>query len=283
MTDYYTTLGVDKNASQEEIKKAYKKLANTHHPDKGGDQAKFKEIANAYDIIGDTQKRSEYDNMQSFGNSYGPRHHTYHQDFNDIFSQQFGTGNPFSDIFGRHQQRTYKNRDLNLTCEVSFVDSYVGKQLEATYTLPSGRPQSVVINVPAGVEHGNTIKYSGLGDDSIAHLPRGDLNVTILVSPDNRYKRVGNDIYTEVEINAIEAMIGCRKEVTFITNEKMTLEIRQGIESGVEYAKSGAGFTNVHTGHKGRFVSVIKIVTPVINDPSIIERLKQILNEITHS
>ena len=275
MTDYYTTLGVDKNASQEEIKRAYKKLANTHHPDKGGDQAKFKEISVAYDTIGDTQKRADYDNQQTFGytNSYTTQH-----DFNDFFSAAFGGTHPFGDIFGRRQM--HKNRDLNLQCQVSFVDSFTGKQLEAKYTLPSGKPQTVVIDVPPGIENGNVIRYTGLGDDSIPNIPRGDLHVTIVVLTDNKFDRRGNDVYTTVEINPIEAMIGCSKTVTSVSGEEMYIDVRPGVETGTEYAKAGCGFTNLHNGHKGRFVSIIKIKTPIIKNVELINKLIQINNEI---
>lgn len=276
MTDHYTTLGVEKNASQEEIKKAYKKLANKHHPDKGGDQAKFKEIASAYDTIGDANKRAEYDNHQAFG---GHQSYTTHHEFNDFFSAAFG-GHPFGDIFGHHRQM-HKNRDLNLQCHVSFVDSFTGKQLEAKYTLPSGTPQTVVIDVPAGVEHGNVIRYTGLGDDSIPNLPRGDLHVTIIVIPNKIFDRRGQDVYTTVEINPIEAIIGCTKTVKSVIGEDFSIDVRPGVETGTEYAKAGGGFTNIHTGQKGRFVSTIKIKTPIIKNPDIIEKLSQINNEIS--
>lgn len=278
MTDHYTTLGVDKNATQEEIKKAYKKLANKHHPDKGGNEAKFKEISAAYDTLGDSQKRAEYDHMQSFGGSSQHFHHEFN--FNDIFGQQFGHS-PFGDIFGRRQ--VHRNRDLNLNCTVSFVDSFTGKQLEAKYTLPSGKPQTVIIDVPAGIEHGDTINYRGLGDDSIAHVQRGDLHVTILVDKDDKFDRIGNDLYTTVEINPIEAMIGCRKEVKSITGESMFLDIRAGVETGVEYAKHNGGFKNIRTGQRGRFVSKVKIKTPIISDPVIINQLTEILKSINNS
>lgn len=277
MTDHYTTLGVDKTASQEEIKKAYKKLANKHHPDKGGNESTFKEISVAYDTIGDVNKRAEYDHMQEYGNG-GYTTYSTHTDFNDFFNAAFGGHHPFGDIFGHSRQQ--RNRDLNLQCQVSFEDSFTGKQLEAKYTLPSGKQQTVIIDVPAGVENGNVIKYRGLGDDSIKHVPRGDLHVTIIVLPDKRFDRKGNDVYTTVEINPIEAMIGCTKVVKSVVGEDMSINIRPGVETGTEYAKSGCGFTNIHTGQKGRFVSSVVIKTPAITSVDLINRLNQINDEI---
>lgn len=275
MTDHYTTLGINKEATQEEIKKSYRKLANKYHPDKaGGDETKFKEISVAYDILSDPKKRNDYDHQQAFGGG----HQFYEENFADIFSQHFGGHNPFGDIFGRRQMN--RNRDLNLNCRVSFLDSFTGKQLEAKYTLPSGKQKSVVIDIPAGIDHGTTINYQGLGDDSIANVKPGDLHVTILVDQDDKFDRIGNDLYTTVEINPIEAMIGCEKEVQSITGETLTIKIKAGAETGVEYAKTNAGFTNLRTRSRGRFVSVIKIKTPEIRDPDTVSKLQEILNQL---
>jgi DnaJ-class molecular chaperone len=178
-------------------------------------------------------------------------------------------------------QQVRRNRDLNIQCSVSFVDSFHGKQLEANYQLPSGRNQNVVINVPAGIRHGDTIRYSGLGDDSMSGAPRGNLNVTILVQPDPIYRRQDDDVYMTVNITPIEAMIGCRKTIRTLTGQTMDLDIRPGVESGIEYASNGHGFTNVNIGNRGRFVSIINIKSTAITDPQIIERLKQLDAEIT--
>lgn len=284
MNDHYQTLGVDQGATQDQIKAAYRKLAMKHHPDRmGGDDTKFKEIQNAYATIGDEQKRAEYDQIRQGGPQF--RFHTGNggfQDFNDIFGgHPFGPGGPFGDIFGRRQM--HKNKDLNIQCQVTLADVYSGKQLEASYRLPSGKNQTVIINIPGGVEHGSTIKYAGLGDDSHPNLPRGDLNVTILVLPDSKYERRGADLYAYVEITPIEAMIGCKKFVETITGTKLPISIRPGVETGLEFASNGHGFPILNTDARGRFVSVIKIVAPAINDPILVEKLRQLNDEIINS
>lgn len=279
MTDYYQTLGVQPTASEAEIKKAYRSLAMKHHPDRGGDQAKFKDISVAYETLSDPQKKAEYDMQRQGGTQF--RFHTGNGGFEDIFTGGpfggFGGGSPFADMFGR---RVYRNRDLNIRCQISLLDSFTGKQLEASYQLPSGKNQNVVINVPAGVNHGETIRYANLGDDSIPNAPRGNLNVTIIVQPDSDFVRDRDDLYTTVEINPIEAIIGCKKQVKTITGNTMMLDIRAGVETGTEFASQGGGFTNVQTGRKGRFVSVIKIKTPKISDPELINKLRDINADI---
>lgn len=277
--DYYQTLGVQSNASPEDIKKAYRKLANKHHPDKGGDQNKFKDISVAYETLSDPQRKAEYDMQQrgghqfhfrSGGNGFGA--------FQDIFGQGF---DPFGMAGRPFQGRVPRNKDLNIQCQISLLDSFTGKQLEANYTLPSGKQQNIIITIPPGVSTGETIRYSGLGDDSIPNIKRGNLNVTIVVLSDPNYKRVNDDLYTIVNINPIEAIIGCRKKVKTITGQEMDLEIRPGVESGTEFASNGRGFTNPHNKTKGRFVSVVNIQTPFITDPVILAQLKEINDKIS--
>ena len=275
MTDHYQTLGVGPNASEAEIKKAYRSLAMKHHPDRGGDQAKFKDISAAYETLSDPQKKADYD-QQRAGGFRQHRFHTGNGGFEDFFGGN-PFGSPFGDVFGR---RVYRNRDLNIHCQITLLDSFNGKQLEASYQLPSGKHQNVVINLPAGISHGETIRYANLGDDSIPNAPRGNLNVTVTVMPDKDFARERDDLYTTVEISPIEAMIGCRKQVKTITGSTMMLDIRAGVETGTEFAQSGGGFTNVNSGRKGRFVSVVKIKTPAITEPELLEKLKQINDEI---
>jgi len=285
MTDYYQTLGVGENASPDEIKKAYRSLANKHHPDKGGDQAKFKDISVAYEDLSDPQKKAEYDQRRMFGGGPEVRFSTEGFDpFGHMFGQGFPQGHPFGDIFNRMHpgRQMHRNRDLNIQCTVSFLDSYTGKQLEANYRLPSGRNQNVVINVPAGVTHGDTIRYPGLGDDSVQNAPRGNLNVTIIVQPDPKFRRNGDDLYVDIKINPIEAMIGCRKKITMISGETMDLELRPGVEHGTEYASNGHGFPNVNNGYKGRFVSIVQIITPAVTDPTLVSTLKEINAKISN-
>lgn len=286
MNDYYKILGVGETASPEEIKKAYRSLANKHHPDKGGDQAKFKDISVANDILSDPQKRAEYDQQRQFGGGQQFHFNTGAGGF-DPFSQMFGggfpQGHPFGDIFGRmnpgNQMR--RNRDLNIQCQISMLDSFTGKDLEANYTLPSGRNQNVSIKIPPGIRHGDTIRFQGLGDDSIPGHNRGNLNVTISVVPEPNYERREDDLYTSVEINPIEAMIGCKKHVRLLTGQIVNLDIRAGVTTGTEIPTFGQGFTNPSNGQKGKFISVIKIKSIAIHDPAIVAQLKGLNDAIS--
>jgi DnaJ-class molecular chaperone len=204
----------------------------------------------------------------------------------DPFEQAFGqqnpfAGHPFGDIFGQmHRQQVRRNRDLNIQCQITLLDSYLGKQLEAQFQLPSGRTQTVVINVPAGISHGETIRYNGLGDDSVQGIQRGDLNVTIIVMSDPNFERRNDDLYTVVELTPIESLVGCRKSVRTISGQHIDIDIRPGVDTGVEFASTGKGFNNVQRHTKGRFVAVVKIKSTPVTDPILVERLRQLDVEI---
>ena len=276
MNEYYDTLEVSVTASAAEIKKSYRTLANKHHPDKGGSQEIFKTIAVAYDTLGNANKRAEYDNAQRSSATNTSEFQFHTSAFRDAFNHGY---NPFEHMF---RQQMPRNRDLNINCQITFVESFIGKQFEASFQMPSGAEQTIAVNIPGGIMHGNTIKYSQMGDNSIGNLARGDLNVTVLVESDAIFSRVGDDVHRTVAVTPIESMIGCTKQVESITSETMLIEIRAGIQSGTEYARKGLGFANLQTGRKGRFVSVVKIEPPIITDPDLIERLKQIDIEINN-
>lgn len=272
MDNFYETLGVQSSASQEEIKKAFKSAAMKHHPDRGGDETTFKRVNHAYETLGDSSKRAQYDAMQAGGFS---QFNTTNINFEDIFNGH----HPFGDIFGNFRQRNNRaprNHDVNIRCQISLLESYMGKEVEATFQL-FNKQHTVNITIPQGVSHGETIRYNGLGDDTIPNIPRGNLNLTVLVLPDTNFVRHGDDIYTEIEINPIEAILGTNKEVKTIVDKTILLKVQPGVETGTKLAVPGHGFKNPHNNQIGRFVCIVKIKTPRITDAELINKL-QVLN-----
>ena len=176
--DYYSTLGVSKNASPEELKKAYKKLSMQHHPDRtGGDDSRFKQINEAYSTLKDPQKRNEYDNPQpQYSQGFGPGgfQGVNPGAFQDIFSQ-FGVN------FGNMQGRQVRNKDVKITYTIEFTELFTGKAVNIQYNLPSGRKGNLDAAIPPGVKGGDIVRFAGYGDDSIPHLERGDLLVHVSV------------------------------------------------------------------------------------------------------
>lgn len=277
--DFYQILGVAETATQEEIKRAYRKLAAQHHPDKGGDTAKFQTISQAYDVLSDESKKSQYDaQRQGFG---GGEFHFNTGNIHDIFGQMFGeNGFPFGAAFRQRQQVKRKNRDLNIKIKISFKQSYTGTELNATYQTPSGRKQNVIIKVPEGIQAGQTIRYQGLGDDSDPNLPRGDLNVTVVIEHDPNYDRRDNDLIAFIKVNPIEAMIGCTKIVQNPDDTPITIIVRPGVQPGTEYISKNLGFKSLR-GNRGDLITVIGIDVPTITDPKLKEKLEQIYAEIS--
>jgi curved DNA-binding protein len=277
--DYYEILGVSEQATPEEIKKSYRKLAAQHHPDKGGDTAKFQDISRAYETLSDPAKRQEYDLQKSgMGNQFrfnsGANGFEF-GDMNDLFSFAFGQG------FRNQRRQQPKNRDITIRVTISFKQSYTGAHLEARYKTPTGKEQTVIVDVPSGVESGQTIRYQGLGDDTIPNIPRGNLNVQVIVDQDYNYERRGCDLYKKLNISVLDAMIGCEKEVTLVDDSVMKIKIRPGVHDGVEYSVTGKGFKDIRSGRLGNFYVVIKIDVPTVTDENIIKELKEIYAKIS--
>jgi curved DNA-binding protein len=277
--DYYQILGVPRTASQDEIKKAYRKLAMKHHPDKGGNEEKFKEISTAYDILSNPEKRSEYDNPQQgfnpFSQNMGPGWH----DVSEMFGFSFGPG--FEGFTGRPHARSRRNRDVTINITINLKQSYLGTQLEARYKTPSGKNNTVIIDVPAGVTAGQTIRYGGLGDDTIPDAPRGNLNVNVMVSDDENFRRQGNDLCTRLDLTLIEAMTGCTKTVKSLDGNSYPVKIRPGIQAGTEFASEGRGFRDLNNGRTGRLVITIDVNIPAVTDPDMIKKMEDIYAEIS--
>ena len=263
MADHYQTLGVDRNASQDEIKKAYRKLAAQHHPDKGGNTAKFQEISAAYDILSDPNKRAQYDNpAPQFQNSPGgfPGGFHFHSGggippgFEDIFSQ-FG-------MFGQQRQQP-RNRTLNIQTTISLEEAFHGKDLVATIGLPSGREQVVEIKIPAGTHDGLVLRLAGMGDDSVPNAPRGDIHLTVSVSEHTLFRRQGDDLIRNVEISCIDAMLGKNIFVDTLDGKTLEMTVRPGTQPGQILSAAGYGMPKLNDNRfKGRLLMPVNIKIP---------------------
>ena len=263
MTDYYQILGVEKTASEQEIKSAYRKLAMQHHPDKGGDINKFQEISSAYEILSDPQKRADYDNPTPQFNS-GPG--GFHFDINGQgFESFFGQNSPFGEIFG-FRQRQPVNQSIRLTTSIMLEEAYHGKEIIAEVSLPSGRNQTINIKIPKGIHDGTTLKLAGMGDDSIAGMPRGDILLTVQVHDGPVFTRMGDDLIKTLEISCVDAMLGTNVTVTDLDNIQLDTSIPAGIQHDAILGLAGHGMPNFYTGENGRLLLKIKIKIPALSD-----------------
>lgn len=279
---HYSTLEISEDASSDDIKKAYRKLASKHHPDKGGDTAKFQEIQKAYEILGDPQKKEQYDYERIHGHNQRFSHGGMEFDVDELsrmFGVHFGRGGfAFRQGSGPRQPQ---NKDITIRAGISLKQSYTGTQLEARFRLPSGKEQTVSVDVPAGVHSGQHIRYQGLGDDSIKNAAPGNLDVQIIVEDDPVFTRNGMHLHRKIKLSALEAMIGCTKEVTNIDDTTFSLKIRPGIAHGTMFEKQGAGFKDIRSGLRGCLVLEVEVEIPAVTDENIIKELTEIYAKIS--
>lgn len=257
--DYYNILGVAKNASQDEIKKAYRKLASKHHPDKGGDTKKFQDLQTAYAVLSDPQKRAEYDNpISGFGGNSNEWRFTSGNpmDFDDIMSQ-FG-------FFGRRgpQRQPQRNRTVNLRIQLTLEEILQGKEVIGNMRLPSGRDQTLNLSIPKGVHHGDTIRYSGIGDDSIQGMPRGDLMVSIEELPHRIFKRDGDDLRMDYNITAFDAMLGKTIRLTTIDNKEIEVKVPVGSQPGTTLSCTDCGMPRHNSNQRGKLYIRLAVTIP---------------------
>jgi curved DNA-binding protein len=249
MKNYYNALGVSETASDNEIKSAFRKLAAQHHPDKGGDEKKFKEINEAYDTLKNTKKRQEYDTMRKYGEqSYGSGK-GFSFNTNDIFSedvfQDFFSGFGFNPR-GRGSTRVYRNRprvnqSVNIRISLSIKEVYHACEKTISVRLPSGRDEIVNLKIPAGVQNGVTFKYRGLGDDTDSNLERGDLLVNVQVLDSDGFTRKGNDLWTDRTITAFEAMRGTEFDIRLLDDSVKRVKVPAGTQPNAVLNLKGLG------------------------------------------
>ena len=231
-TDYYQSLGVSRDSSAAEIKKAYKKLARENHPDLNpGDieaEKRFKEVSEAHSVIGDERKKQEYDQIRAMGASgfggFSSQGFTV-DDFGDIFEN-------LGDIFGFGGRRKGQTYQTNIN--ISFLEAASG--IEVVLPLE----ESIKVKVPAGVDNGSVIRLRGRGGPGAAGAPDGDLLVQVSVEPHKFFKRSNMDLILEVPLLFTEAALGASIKIPTLT-KSVTLKIPSGTPSGKTFKIRGEG------------------------------------------
>jgi molecular chaperone DnaJ len=249
--DYYKILGVNKDASEDEIKKAFRRLAHAHHPDKkGGDEAKFKEINEAYGVLSDKKKRSQYDTFGSAGANGGFQGGGAYQggfdpgsfgfDFSGFNNGEFDAGDLgdiLSSIFGGRRVR--RGRDIAVDIELSFQESIFGVERKVVINSKFVKQKEVVIKVPPGIDDGQMIRMSGMGEVIEGGLP-GDLYVKIHVRRHQTLHKEGFNLVMNLEIKLTDALLGGEKTVGTLDGE-IILKIPQGSNTGTLLRVKGKG------------------------------------------
>ena len=253
--NFYATLGVPQNATSDEIKKAYKKLARENHPDLNPEnieaEKKFKEISEAHAVLGDDRKRQEYDQIRAMGSSgfggFTSQGFTV-DDFGDIFEN-------LGDIFGFGGRRKGQTYQTNIT--ISFAEAASGIEV----VLPIEN-ESIKIKVPAGVDNGSVIRLRGRGGPGAAGAPDGDLLVQVSVQPHKFFKRSNMDLILEIPLLFTEAALGASIKIPTLT-KSVTLKIPPGTPSGKTFKIRGEGIAP--QGRRSGDLYVKVFITPPVN------------------
>jgi curved DNA-binding protein len=256
--DYYTTLGISKNASEAEIKSAYRKMAMKHHPDRGGDEKKFKEVTEAYETLSDPQKKQ----MIDMGVDPNAQHTSYRQ--GSPFEFHFNTGN-FEDVFGNFGfggRPIRKNKTLNVNIEVSLEDILKGKVIDAEIGIPNGSKRLVNIEVPPGIENGQQIRYRGMGEHTLKDVPPGDLIVNVLVKQHSVFQRQGDMLMIKKFISPWDAILGTEITIETIDKKTLTIGIPAGTQPDTVLSCRGEGLPNMRTKVRGNLLIKVQIEIP---------------------
>jgi curved DNA-binding protein len=291
--DYYKILGVDKTATLKEIKSAYRQLARKYHPDLNPNDTNakknFQQINEANEVLSDPEKRKKYDqygkdwqHAEQFENAkqYQKQSSNFHGesysgaqfegDFSDFFESLFG-GSKGS---ARNKQVKYRGKDYTAELHLDLIDAY--KTHKQTLTVNG---KKIRITIPAGIENGQTIKIAGHGGQGINGGPDGDLYITFSIANHPKFKRLGNNLYTTVDLDLYRAVLG--GEITIDTlSGKVKLKVKPETQNGSKVKLQGKGFPVYK--NEGQFGDLY--VTYAIKIPiNLTEKQKALFDELSKS
>jgi len=280
MMTYYEILGVSENVTPDELKKAYRKLASQHHPDKGGDTKRFQEIQTAYDTLSDPNKRQQYDMQRNGMGGPGGVHFTWNphdggmpHDISEIFRNfGFGGGDPFN-VF-RQQPPPRRNKDLRIEIMVPLASTLSNQIKTISVETTNRHRETVEVQIPRGVTTGTNIRYSGLGDNLFNTLPRGDLYVQFRVIEAENFVVQNVDLYTRVAVNCFLAVTGGNVNVNGLDGKIFELTFPPGVQPGMKFRLSGQGLYQMNSDHRGDLYVELGITIPQNLSPEQLELVR---------
>lgn len=276
--DYYKVLGISKNATEDEIKKAYRKQARKLHPDINPDDkeahAKFQQLNEANEVLSNPEKRKKYDKYGKdweHGEAYQNQQQQQQQYSNTNRQQSSGgySGDDFSDFFssmfggesagnGRRSQAKYRGQDFNAQLQLDIKEAAKTHKKELTVN-----GKNIRITIPAGIENEQTIKITGYGGEGVNNGPNGDLYITFSIVNTTPFKRVGNDLYLNQDLDLYTAVLGGENTIADFDQTKLKLKVAAGTQNGTKVRLKGKGFPIYKKeGAFGDLYVTYSIVTP---------------------
>jgi curved DNA-binding protein len=253
--DYYQTLGLTRDATDDEVKQAYRKLASKHHPDKGGNTAKFQEIQAAYEAITSGKAKHNAD----------PAYSGF-QDLHDMFNMGRKAGSKnwsFSDGWDDN----VKNPDVNISIPCTLEEAHFGFTKQVEFTLPDGTVKNMAITFPPGCTNDIKIRYASEGGRLVKTLPAGDLYVKLNIASHPIWRMQGNDLFAGLQINVWQAMFGATVKLTDIGGTEIEITVPPGTQSRSQLRLKQKGF-NIRgsTARYNAFLEIVVIIPALSED-----------------
>lgn len=260
--NYYDILGVKKTASADEIKKAFRKLAQKHHPDAGGDEETFKNINEAYEVLSDPEKKKQYDRFGTVGGfgaqgewpggqgwPGGRGGYTYSSsgngagfDWGDIFNNIRNGDGAFGGNWDFNVNRKRRGQDLQASIELSFDEAFNGTTKRVSIKVPStGETESVTVKVPQGAVDGGRLRFHGKGEYGANGGDRGDLLVVTKVKEHPIFSRDKADVLMDLPVSVDEAILGAQVVVPTPDGSRVKIRVPQGTQDGRVLRVKGKG------------------------------------------
>lgn len=257
--DYYKTLGVARSATADEIKKAFRKLARKYHPDAGGDEAKFKEINEAYEVLSDDKKRQLYDqygtaDAQRIPHGWGgfggqgagfnaSGFGSWAEILESIRRGEGAFGTEWGGDFGGFSRETpQKGKDVTVRMEVSFDEAFNGTEKRVSVRLPhQSEPTTLNVKVPAGAVEGGRLRFKGKGQAGINGGPAGDLLITTHITEHPLYSRDGTHVEMDVPVTYTEAVLGAKIDIPAPNGKTLRVRIPEKTHEGAVITVKGQG------------------------------------------
>ena len=273
MKDYYSVLGVSRDATEAEIQRAFRKLAQQHHPDKkGGDAAKFKEANEAYQVLNNKEKRAQYDQFGSVGSGGGRgRAGGFNTqgfggfDFSDFDVQFSGGGGDSTGFADAIRSMFYgamnRGEDIQADIVISFETAVFGGVKKITIPYRKKKAEEIEINIPAGVESGMKLRLTGKGEPAKdPKLASGDLYIRITVNESKHFRKMGGDIIYTLALTPTEALLGAQKEIPDIRSGTISVKVPELSKDGTAIGIPKKGIPQ--PAGTGRIIVVCAITYP---------------------